>query len=178
MTPRRYGVPSPEELEVVERHLRDLLGARDVDPVLDVRLKPEFLALVASITGPELPRLAAERFLDLTAPGGQLDPAILGIDVPWGVLFRTLQDDPKTGSNIARRWFIKMHHLAWNDETVHPISIAISGYFVGGFEVLRERPREARKWRRIADSHVEFEDPAGLSVLVWVRFCKLWLGVE
>ena len=116
--------------------------------------------------------------MNATCSGRTLDPAVLGTDVPWAVLLRRLHDDPKMGSKTARRWFISLEHLAWEDEIVHPVTFAVAGYFVSGFEILRGRHHEARRWAMIADSYVQFEEPTGLSVSTWLRACKLWLGVE
>lgn len=170
---------SPERLALAEVQLGQVLGVSGVHPLLDVRARPEHHEIIATINNPEMiVEDAVKLLLGGTIPNGILDPNNISSEIPWATLLRRTRGHAATGANVARTWHVNLHRLAWADVPVSPISMAISAYFISGFEELRGRSSSSRRWARIADAHVEHEPPPGLGSVVVVRASKLWAGTE
>jgi hypothetical protein len=148
-----------------------------VDDLLDVHPRPEHLEVMNQLAAPGTSTEdAGEILLSLTAPGKLLDPANLGVDVVWAVHLPRLRADPRKGSLMARQLFVHLERLMWQDAQVCPVTVAVAAYFAAGFELLRGRHHHARRMAHLAAAQVDFEKPAGLSLLTMLRFAKLWVG--
>lgn len=189
-------MPSPEQIEANVHILRVLYGADVVDPHVEVNLSPEqvtFLARMGLLGHPDAharmslidPGMLAPdvevALLEATVPGGILDPCRLGGDLVWVVAIKAvLEVDVAGASRFARKLHTHLLRLGWNSDpgAVHPVTFSVSAYVVAFVEHSRGRGHEVRRWLWEADAHVANEDPHGLAILAFLRFCRLWVGVD
>jgi hypothetical protein len=190
-----FTLPSPEKTEANVHILRDLYGADLVDPLVEIILSPEQVSFLErlemrghpaahirmSLIDPGMlaPEVEAA-LLEATVPGGPLDPAHLGGDVVWVAVIKTvLEVDVAGASKLARRLYARLVRISWDNTpgAVHPVTFSVVAYSVAFIEHLRDCPHEVRRWLREADGHTQHEYPPGLALLVYLRACRIWVGV-
>ena len=172
-----------EHLDQAERDVRHLLGP-GVEKLLRPSIRPEHARVIERIE--RLPwdehpvelvvREAFSVLIDATVPGGPIDPAVDGSDIPWCAMLSRMIATPVGASKRARQWFALMQRLRWCDVPVSTISEAVSAYAVALMEHLRGRESEAHYWMRVAAVQNEDDERVGLGVAVVLRSARLLTG--
>ena len=171
------------QLDEAERDIRHLLG-RGVEGLLRPTIRPEHATIVERIeklgwNERPVDIVAREAFavlVDTTVPGGPIDPAQDGSDVPWCAMLKRMVTEPVLGSRRARQWFALMMRFRWGDVAVSSVSEGVAAYAVALMERLRGRQSEADYWVRVAAIQNEDDVRAGLGVAVVIRAARLLTG--
>lgn len=172
-----------EHLDEAERDVLPLL-APGVAALLQPVVRPEHALIVERIERLRWDEQPVERavreafsvLVDVTVPGGPIDPGADASDVPWCSMLRRMVGVPVLASKRARQWFGLLQRLRWNDVPVSSISEGVACYAVALFEHLRGRESEARYWMRVGAIQNEDDDRAGIGVAVVIRAARLMTG--
>jgi hypothetical protein len=164
-------------LDQAERRIRERHGS-SLDDVLDVEPRPEHGRLLSTLSRAD-PVLGLELFvsylLDITVPGGTLDPVRLGADAPWGVFIGHIAaTHPRLAATTARRLVAHLSMLTSQRTPVAVPGLVSAMHVVGIVEKLGNNREVGEAWTLLG--HVvamRRSRRRGLGLACYVRAARL-----